>query len=87
MGLGKECRRSFCNQECGHCHLKLPPVKLHRSMLGKDVIKAAVKDWKDTQGSKTAQQERPNFVSRCFMSRFSAEVHVRSLITATTIFI
>ena len=28
-------------------HLKLPPVKLHCSMLAEDAIKAAVKDWKD----------------------------------------
>lgn len=31
-------------------HLKLPPVKLHCSMLAEDAIKAAVKDWKDKQG-------------------------------------
>jgi iron-sulfur cluster assembly enzyme ISCU, mitochondrial len=34
-------------------HLKLPPVKLHCSMLAEDAIKAAVKDWK-------AKQERKN---------------------------
>jgi len=28
-------------------HLKLPPVKLHCSMLAEDAIKAAVKDWKE----------------------------------------
>eukprot|EP00529_Nitzschia_sp_RCC80_P036249 CAMPEP_0113489986 /NCGR_PEP_ID=MMETSP0014_2-20120614/26809_1 /TAXON_ID=2857 /ORGANISM="Nitzschia sp." /LENGTH=162 /DNA_ID=CAMNT_0000383735 /DNA_START=139 /DNA_END=627 /DNA_ORIENTATION=+ /assembly_acc=CAM_ASM_000159 len=28
-------------------HLKLPPVKLHCSMLAEDAIKAAVQDWKD----------------------------------------
>ena len=27
-------------------HLKLPPVKLHCSMLAEDAIKAAVRDWK-----------------------------------------
>ncbi len=27
-------------------HLKLPPVKLHCSMLAEDAVKAAVKDWK-----------------------------------------
>jgi len=27
-------------------HLKLPPVKLHCSMLAEDAIKAAVSDWK-----------------------------------------
>lgn len=27
-------------------HLKLPPVKLHCSMLAEDAIKAAVKDYK-----------------------------------------
>ncbi len=30
-------------------HLKLPPVKLHCSMLAEDAIKAAVKDWKAKQ--------------------------------------
>jgi NifU-like protein involved in Fe-S cluster formation len=38
-------------------HLKLPPVKLHCSMLAEDAIKAAVKDWKAKQGTKTVQQE------------------------------
>ena len=32
-------------------HLKLPPVKLHCSMLAEDAIKAAVQDWKDKQQS------------------------------------
>eukprot|EP00968_Pinguiococcus_pyrenoidosus_P026297 scaffold7067_cov245-Pinguiococcus_pyrenoidosus.AAC.10 len=30
-------------------HLKLPPVKLHCSMLAEDAIKAAVQDWKSKQ--------------------------------------
>merc|ERR1711982_230548 len=30
-------------------HLKLPPVKLHCSMLAEDAIRAAVKDWKEKQ--------------------------------------
>lgn len=30
-------------------HLKLPPVKLHCSMLAEDAIKAAVHDWKSKQ--------------------------------------
>ena len=30
-------------------HLKLPPVKLHCSMLAEDAIKAAVSDWKTKQ--------------------------------------
>ncbi len=30
-------------------HLKLPPVKLHCSMLAEDAIKAAVADWKGKQ--------------------------------------
>ena len=38
-------------------HLKLPPVKLHCSMLAEDAIKAAVKDWKDKQASKKAKTE------------------------------
>jgi len=33
-------------------HLKLPPVKLHCSMLAEDAIRAAVKDWKDKQEKK-----------------------------------
>eukprot|EP00536_Pseudo-nitzschia_multiseries_P004487 jgi/Psemu1/237702/estExt_Genewise1.C_740104 len=35
-------------------HLKLPPVKLHCSMLAEDAIKAAVKDWKSKQEEKKA---------------------------------
>jgi len=33
-------------------HLKLPPVKLHCSMLAEDAIKAAVNDWKQKQEAK-----------------------------------
>jgi nitrogen fixation NifU-like protein len=33
-------------------HLKLPPVKLHCSMLAEDAIKAAVQDWKTKQDEK-----------------------------------
>ncbi|CAM9091928.1 unnamed protein product [Ectocarpus fasciculatus] len=33
-------------------HLKLPPVKLHCSMLAEDAIQAAVKDYKAKQGKK-----------------------------------
>ena len=33
-------------------HLKLPPVKLHCSMLAEDAIKAAVKDYKSKQTAK-----------------------------------
>ena len=32
-------------------HLKLPPVKLHCSMLAEDAIQAAVKDWKQKNSS------------------------------------
>jgi len=35
-------------------HLKLPPVKLHCSMLAEDAIKAAVKDWKTKQEGEKA---------------------------------
>jgi NifU-like protein involved in Fe-S cluster formation len=35
-------------------HLKLPPVKLHCSMLAEDAIKAAVKDWKEKQTANMA---------------------------------
>jgi NifU-like protein involved in Fe-S cluster formation len=36
-------------------HLKLPPVKLHCSMLAEDAIKAAVKDWKEKKAKATAE--------------------------------
>ena len=36
-------------------HLKLPPVKLHCSMLAEDAIKAAVMDWKAKQLTKATQ--------------------------------
>lgn len=36
-------------------HLKLPPVKLHCSMLAEDAIKAAVDDWKTKQAAKKAE--------------------------------
>lgn len=35
-------------------HLKLPPVKLHCSMLAEDAIKAAVKDWTKKQAAKAS---------------------------------
>jgi iron-sulfur cluster assembly enzyme ISCU, mitochondrial len=35
-------------------HLKLPPVKLHCSMLAEDAIKAAVKDYKDKNSNTQA---------------------------------
>ncbi len=35
-------------------HLKLPPVKLHCSMLAEDAIKAAVTDYKKKKGATTA---------------------------------
>merc|ERR1712166_1615297 len=35
-------------------HLKLPPVKLHCSMLAEDAIKAAVKDYKSKKGVNAA---------------------------------
>lgn len=37
-------------------HLKLPPVKLHCSMLAEDAIKAAVNDWKEKQSKKEKEQ-------------------------------
>lgn len=36
-------------------HLKLPPVKLHCSMLAEDAIKAAVKDYKKKKEAKAAE--------------------------------
>mmetsp|Transcript_23504 Transcript_23504/g.48003 ORF Transcript_23504/g.48003 Transcript_23504/m.48003 type:complete len:107 (-) Transcript_23504:471-791(-) len=39
-------------------HLKLPPVKLHCSMLAEDAIRAAVSDWKAKhEKKKTAGEE------------------------------
>ncbi|CAN0055980.1 unnamed protein product [Heterosigma akashiwo] len=37
-------------------HLKLPPVKLHCSMLAEDAVKAAVKDWKEKNEKANQQQ-------------------------------
>lgn len=37
-------------------HLKLPPVKLHCSMLAEDAIKAAVGDWKTKNAAKQTAQ-------------------------------
>ncbi len=36
-------------------HLKLPPVKLHCSMLAEDAIRAAVNDWKAKRDAKAEQ--------------------------------
>ncbi len=36
-------------------HLKLPPVKLHCSMLAEDAIRAAVNDWKAKREAKKEQ--------------------------------
>jgi iron-sulfur cluster assembly enzyme ISCU, mitochondrial len=40
-------------------HLKLPPVKLHCSMLAEDAIKAAVKDYKKKKDSQVAAEVPP----------------------------
>ena len=37
-------------------HLKLPPVKLHCSMLAEDAIKAAITDYKNKQVKVTSSQ-------------------------------
>lgn len=37
-------------------HLKLPPVKLHCSMLAEDAIKAAVHDWKSKQAASKKEE-------------------------------
>ena len=34
-------------------HLKLPPVKLHCSMLAEDAIKAAIKDYKTKKSNQS----------------------------------
>jgi len=41
-------------------HLKLPPVKLHCSMLAEDAIKAAVNDYKKKKESQVAAETIPN---------------------------
>lgn len=38
-------------------HLKLPPVKLHCSMLAEDAIKAAVTDWKSKRAAAGENKE------------------------------
>ena len=40
-------------------HLKLPPVKLHCSMLAEDAIKAAVKDYATKNGIKVETLAAP----------------------------
>ena len=37
-------------------HLKLPPVKLHCSMLAEDAIRAAVSDWKEKKEKKSQKE-------------------------------
>ncbi|KAG7356149.1 iron-sulfur assembly protein isc [Nitzschia inconspicua] len=37
-------------------HLKLPPVKLHCSMLAEDAIRASVADWKAKQAAKSSEE-------------------------------
>jgi iron-sulfur cluster assembly enzyme ISCU, mitochondrial len=39
-------------------HLKLPPVKLHCSMLAEDAIKAAVQDWKAKQAASSSSSQQ-----------------------------
>lgn len=39
-------------------HLKLPPVKLHCSMLAEDAIKAAVNDWKKKKSARDVKVEQ-----------------------------
>ena len=39
--------------------LKLPPVKLHCSMLAEDAIKAAIKDYKSKQGETSEGEAAP----------------------------
>ena len=41
-------------------HLKLPPVKLHCSMLAEDAIQAAIKDFKTKKGTTTTLQRHLN---------------------------
>ena len=43
-------------------HLKLPPVKLHCSMLAEDAIHAAVKDWRSKQEAKGGEKQKQEAV-------------------------
>ncbi len=38
--------------------LKLPPVKIHCSVLAEDAIKAAVSDWKQRKGAGTREEKK-----------------------------
>ena len=61
---GREC---VCMRDSSHhspsslqdiaAELKLPPVKLHCSMLAEDAIKAAIKDYKSKQGEEKSEGE------------------------------
>ena len=62
-------------------HLKLPPVKLHCSMLAEDAIKAAIKDYKSKKSPDIKSQQKilllkthPNAMSRCRMRQCSSSV-------------
>ena len=45
-------------------HLKLPPVKLHCSMLAEDAIRAAVSDWKNKQTNNTDKKSSDDAESK-----------------------
>ena len=49
--LVNNCFSSYLQNTDIAAHLKLPPVKLHCSMLAEDAIKAAVKDYNQKQSS------------------------------------
>eukprot|EP00457_Paulinella_chromatophora_P012882 gb/GEZN01013131.1/.p1 GENE.gb/GEZN01013131.1/~~gb/GEZN01013131.1/.p1 ORF type:complete len:171 (+),score=25.38 gb/GEZN01013131.1/:27-515(+) len=55
-GMSKEKAASVKNQEIAS-HLKLPPVKLHCSMLAEDAIKAAVADFEKKQAKSKQKSE------------------------------
>mmetsp|Transcript_11701 Transcript_11701/g.13012 ORF Transcript_11701/g.13012 Transcript_11701/m.13012 type:complete len:190 (+) Transcript_11701:121-690(+) len=60
-------------------HLKLPPVKLHCSMLAEDAIRAAVSDWKEKKGERNRQRSKYvtlYFLDRRFDDLFDVEVHI-----------
>jgi iron-sulfur cluster assembly enzyme ISCU, mitochondrial len=48
-------------------HLKLPPVKLHCSMLAEDAIRASVADWKAKQEAKNTDHEEHFSAARVSM--------------------
>lgn len=47
--------------------LSLPPVKIHRSVLAEDAIKAAIADWKRKREKKANQRNSPRNQARAYL--------------------